>query len=94
MLGVPSLIHGWKERFFFVVVEEPWGFEVAWRTPRTDLNSPIGLGQEEAESLAHILECPSSAFELLEEETLVNVGLSLEEPEGNSILDLSLIFLK
>ena len=82
MLGVPSSIHGWKEQFFFVAVEEPWSFEVAWHTPWMDLNCPVSLGQEEAESLAHILECSSSAFELLEEETLVNVNLILVEPGG------------
>ena len=77
-----------------MAIEEPWGFEAAWRTPRMDLNSLVGLGQEEAESLAHILECPSSASKLLEEETLVNASLSPMEPRGNFLLDLSLTFLK
>ena len=75
-----------------MAVEEPWGFEVSWRTPQTDLNSLVDLGQEEVESLTHILGCPSSAFELLEEETLVNAGLNLVELKGNSLLDLSLAF--
>ena len=94
MLGVSSLIHEWKEQFFFVATEEPWGFKVAWHTPRTDLNRLVGLGKAEAESLVHILRCSSSAFELLEEETLVNAGLNPTEPGGNSLLDLSLTFSK
>ena len=91
MLDVPSSIHGWKEHFFFVTTIVPWNFEVAWRTPRMDLNSSIGLEQEEAESLAYLLECPCSIFELLSEETLVNADLSPTEPEGNSHLDLGLV---
>ena len=94
VLGVSSSIHRWKERFFFVTAEEVWGFEVVWCTPRMDLNSPIGLGQEEAESLAHLLECPYSAFELLEEEALVNASLSSTKLGGNSLLVLSLAFLR
>ena len=48
-----------------------------------DLNSPIGLGQEEAENLTRLLECACSTSELLEEESLVNAGLSPAESEGN-----------
>ena len=66
--------------------------EVAWRTPRTDLNSPVDLGQEEAKNLAHLLECPCSASELLEEEALVNVGLSLTELGGNFLWTFSMAF--
>ena len=75
-----------------MAVKEPWDVEVAWHTPRMDLNSLVGLGQEEAESLAHLLECPCSASELLEEEALVNADLSPMELEGDSLLDLSLAF--
>ena len=63
--------------------EEPWGVEVVWQTPQMELNSLVGLGQEEAKNLALLLECPCSAFELLEEEALMNVGLSPMETRGN-----------
>ena len=65
--------------------EEPWGMEVTWRTPRTDLNSSVGLGKEEAKNLAHLLEFPCLASELLEEEALVNADLNPVEPGGNSL---------
>ena len=71
-----------------MTLREPWGFEVAWRASQTDLNGPVGLRQEEAESLTHLLECPCLASELLEEEALVNVGLSPAEPGGNSLWTL------
>ena len=88
MLGVTSSIHEWKGWYFFVASKEPWGMEVAWQTPWTDLNSPISLRQEEAKNLAHLLECPCSTFELLEEEALVNAGLSPTKPGGNSLWTL------
>ena len=72
--------------------EEPWGVEVEWRTPRTDLNSPIGLGQEEVKNIVHLLECPCSASELLEEEALVNAGLNPMEPGGNFLWTFSMAF--
>ena len=59
--------------------------EVAWQVPQTDLNNPVGLGQEEAENLTHLLECPCLASELLEEEALVNADLNLMKPRGNSL---------
>ena len=56
-----------------------------------DLNSSIDLGQEEAKNLVHLLECPCSASELLEEEALVNAGLSLTELGGNSCSNFDLV---
>ena len=94
MLGVPSSIHGWKERFFFVTTIVPGDFEVAWRTPRTNLNSLVGLEREEAESLDCLLECPCLIFELMSEETLVNASLSSVELEGNSRSNLGLVSLE
>ena len=85
------MIHGWKGRYFFVTFEKPWGVEALWQAPKTDLNSPVGLGEEEAENLTHLLECAYSAFELLEEETLVNPGLSRVEPEGNSLWTFNMV---
>ena len=72
-------------------LEKPWGMEALWHAPRTDLNSPVGLGKEEAENLTRLLECACSAFELLEEETLVNAGLSPAEPEGNSLWTFDMV---
>ena len=89
MLGVSSSIHGWKEHFFFIVAKQSWGFEVAWRTPRTDLNRCVSLVREEEESLTYLLKCQTSASELLCEEALVNVDLSSMELEGSFCLDLS-----
>ena len=63
--------------------KKSWGAEALWQAPRTDLNSSVGLGQEEAEILTHLLECVCLASELLEEETLVNAELSPVEPKGN-----------
>ena len=71
----------------------PWDFEVAWRTPRTDLNSPVGLEQEEAKNLACLLKCLCLVFELLHEEALVNASLSLVEPRGNSCSNFGLVSL-
>ena len=65
--------------------------EVAWQVPRTDLNSPMGLGQEEAKNLTHLLECLCSASELLEEEALVNADLSPTELEGNSLWTFGMV---
>ena len=93
VLGVSFFIHGWKEHFFFITVEVPWGFEVAWHTPRTDLNRHVSLVREEEESLAYLLQCSTSASDLLREETLVNAGLSPTEPTGNSRLALALFSL-
>ena len=53
-----------------------------------DLNGPIGLSQEEAENLAHLLEFPCSASQLLEEEALVNASLSPTKLGGNSLWTL------
>ena len=83
-----SSIYGWKGRFFFVTLREPWGIEVVWRTPLMDLNNLVGLGQKEAENLDHLLECPCSAFELLEEEALVNADLNPMELRGNFLWTL------
>ena len=56
-----------------------------------DLNSLVGLGQEEAENLTRLLECACSASELLEEETLVNAGLSPTGPEGNFLWTFDMV---
>ena len=65
--------------------------EALWQAPKMDLNSPIGLGKEEAESLTRLLECACSTSELLEEETLVNVELSPTEPGGNSLWTFDMV---
>ena len=59
-----------------------------------NLNSLVSLGQEEAKSLACLLECPCLVFELLSEETLVNADLSPTKSRGNFLSDHSLAFLR
>ena len=59
-----------------------------------DLNSSMGLGQDEVENLTHLLECSSLASELLEEEALVKAGLSPMEPRGNSLWASGIVILR
>ena len=68
--------------------------EASWQAPQTDLNSPMGLGQKEAENLTRLLECACLASKLLEEETLVNVGLSPAELGGNSLWTFDMVVSK
>ena len=68
--------------------------EAVWQVLWMDLNSPMGLGQDEVENLTHLLEYSCLASELLEEEALVNVGLSPMEPKGNSLWTFGMVILR
>lgn len=82
--GAPSSIHNWKGKYFFVKCSSlelglpPWGYI------RESVRRAPSLGAADLESLKKLraYHAPDLS-ELLEEQTLFNLGLSPLDPAGN-----------
>lgn len=91
--GAPSSVHNWKERFFFVSSDQPWGFDTSWNRPRSRENKKPNLTETEAKFLDMIYSAPVAPLRvLLSEQSLYEVGLSPMNPLGE-VLYLDLFIL-
>ncbi|XP_077242598.1 uncharacterized protein LOC143883123 [Tasmannia lanceolata] len=88
--GIPSSIHSWKNRFFYVEdkeVSEPWPVPLVWDTPDTSkLSRKPLLESEDKETFALMRkEIEQSGLircaEFSGEEVLVGLGVSAATPE-------------
>ncbi|XP_077246438.1 uncharacterized protein LOC143886378 [Tasmannia lanceolata] len=88
--GIPSSIHSWKNRFFYVEdkeVSEPWPVPLVWDTPDTSkLSRKPLLESEDKETFALMRkEIEQSGLircaEFSREEVLVGLGVSAATPE-------------
>lgn len=89
--GLESSIHSWKKRFFFLRSSSPWGFS----TQVTDFcpasaNKKRKLNPEEEKTLKGLSQLvaeqgPFDIGSLLEEQALVNAGLSYALVKGLSL---------
>ncbi|XP_077225669.1 uncharacterized protein LOC143858843 [Tasmannia lanceolata] len=88
--GIPSSIHSWKNRFFYVVdqeASEPWSVPLVWDTPDTSKLSrkPLLEGEDSITFALMRKEIEQSGLirckEFSEEAILVGLGVSAATPE-------------
>ena len=90
--GLPSAIHGWKERFFFVSSDRPWGRNWSWGTPDASSrknSDPVSEDEEDHRKL-RTMKLPSCQ-EILTEQNLLEVGFSPRLPRGKDLVGASFV---
>jgi Putative gypsy type transposon len=93
--GLPSSVHGWKERYFFVFTEVVWHCSTSAGSPPKKMGYAPKLSPAEEEAVAKIERAGVSDLrELLSEESLVAAGLSEATPSGIRPIPLSLFFCR
>lgn len=93
--GMPSSIHGWKNRHFLVRSDRPWGFNPIWGDPRLSENKIPSLSTEEEGIRVSLQSCGTKKIaELISEDALRNAGLSHSlSPGGFKVFSIAFSFV-